>query len=104
MGCLYLPALQLVVAMQPTLDHLGEIGHTLLLRFTSTPMGFRYLYNASYIDREMDLWFHVCSIMVVTTHILISLQEKNIHYVVDMEVFLAKAFEALPWDEDDELL
>ena len=103
-ACESMDVLQLVVAMQPTLDHLGEIGHTLLLRFTSTPMGFRYLYNASYIDREMDLWFHVCSIMVVTKRILISLQEKNIHYVVDMEVFLAKAFEALPWDEDDELL
>lgn len=25
----------------------------------STPMGFRYLYNAGYIDREMDMWFHV---------------------------------------------
>ncbi|VDC00682.1 unnamed protein product [Peniophora sp. CBMAI 1063] len=87
-ACESMDVLQLVVAMQPTLDHLGEVGHTLLLRFTSTPMGFRYLYNASYIDREMDLWFH----------------EKNIHYVVDMEVFLAKAFEALPWDDDDELL
>lgn len=58
-ACESMDVLQLVVAMQPTLDHLGEIGHTLLLRFTSTPMGFRYLYNASYIDREMDLWFHV---------------------------------------------
>lgn len=22
-------------------------------------MGFRYLYSADYIDREMDMWFHV---------------------------------------------
>ena len=70
----------------------------------STTMGFRYLYNASYIDREMDLWFHVRPNMFATMYILITSQEKNIHYVVDMEVFLAKAFEALPWDEDDELL
>lgn len=74
--------LQLVVDMQPTMDHLGEIGHPLLLkyvledtapnalmlswpsdtyRFMSTPMGFRFLYDAGYIDREMDMWFHVCS-------------------------------------------
>jgi len=70
--------LQLIVEMQPTVDHLGEIGHPLLLkwvhanlestaklthvpRFMSTPMGFRYLYDAGYIDREMDIWFHVCS-------------------------------------------
>lgn len=25
----------------------------------STPMGFRYLYDAGYIDREMDMWFNV---------------------------------------------
>jgi hypothetical protein len=25
----------------------------------STPMGFRYLYDAGYIDREIDMWFHV---------------------------------------------
>lgn len=25
----------------------------------STPMGFRYLYDAGYIDREMDVWFNV---------------------------------------------
>jgi large subunit ribosomal protein L17e len=52
--------LQLVVEMQPTVDHLGEVGHALLLKFMSTPMGFRYLYDAGYIDREMDIWFNVC--------------------------------------------
>ena len=25
----------------------------------STPIGFRYLYSADYIDREMDVWFNV---------------------------------------------
>ena len=25
----------------------------------STPVGFRYLYDAGYIDREMDMWFNV---------------------------------------------
>lgn len=51
--------LQAVVEMHPTLDHLGEVGHPLLLKFMSTTLGFRYLYAADYIDREMDLWFHV---------------------------------------------
>ncbi|KAG2009933.1 ste16 [Coprinopsis cinerea AmutBmut pab1-1] len=81
--------LQLLVEMQPTMDHLGEIGHPLLLKFMSTPMGFRYLYDAGYIDREMDIWFN----------------ERNIYYVVQVEVFLAKVFSAgSNQDDDDDLL
>ncbi|TRM64014.1 Rapamycin-insensitive companion of mTOR, middle domain-containing protein [Schizophyllum amplum] len=68
--------LQLVVEMRPTLDHLGDMGHPLLLKFMSTEIGFRYLYDAGYIDREMDIWFH----------------ERNIYYVVQVEVFLSKVF------------
>ncbi|KAF5382569.1 hypothetical protein D9615_002880 [Tricholomella constricta] len=79
--------LQLVVEMQPTMDHLGEIGHPLLLKFMSTPIGFRYLYDAGYIDREMDMWFN----------------ERNIYYVVQVEVFLAKVFNNIT-DEDDDIL
>lgn len=37
-------------------------------RFMSTPMGFRYLYAADYIDREMDAWFHVCLVYHNTLH------------------------------------
>jgi rapamycin-insensitive companion of mTOR len=78
-ACESMEILQLVVEMQPTVDHLGEIGHPLLLkyvykqhinkgrradvnciRFMSTAMGFRYLFDAGYIDREMDMWLHVC--------------------------------------------
>jgi rapamycin-insensitive companion of mTOR len=76
-ACESVDILQLVVAMQPTLDHLGIVGHGLLLkcvewrfaillvvrpfayRFMSTPVGFRYLFDSGYIDREMDIWFHV---------------------------------------------
>ena len=75
-ACESVDILQLVVAMQPTLDHLGAVGHGLLLkfvewkfvfflvakllfRFMSTPVGFRYLFESGYIDREMDIWFHV---------------------------------------------
>ncbi|KAG5651656.1 hypothetical protein H0H81_007936 [Sphagnurus paluster] len=48
-------------------------------------MGFRYLYDAGYIDREMDMWFN----------------ERNIYYVVQVEVFLAKAFNNIANDDDD---
>ncbi|KAJ7935708.1 Rapamycin-insensitive companion of mTOR, N-term-domain-containing protein, partial [Mycena leptocephala] len=80
--------LQLVVEMQPTMDHLGEIGHPLLLKFVSTPVGFRYLYDMGYINQEMDTWFH----------------ERNIYYVVQVEVFLAKVFSSSSGgtDKDDD--
>ncbi|THH20076.1 hypothetical protein EW146_g1188 [Bondarzewia mesenterica] len=86
-ACESMENLQLVVVMQPTLDHLDEIGHGLLLKFMSTPMGFRYLYDAGYIDREMEKW----------------LNDRNNHYVVQIEVFLAKAFNFIPHDEEDML-
>ncbi|KAI0366921.1 hypothetical protein BV20DRAFT_1001539 [Pilatotrama ljubarskyi] len=85
-ACESTDVLQVVVEMQPTLDHLGEVGHPLLLKFMSTPTGFRFLYAASYIDREMELWFH----------------ERNLHYVVHIEVFLAKAFSQNASEEDDD--
>ncbi|KAJ7600701.1 Rapamycin-insensitive companion of mTOR, N-term-domain-containing protein [Mycena floridula] len=78
--------LQLVVEMRPSMDHLGEIGNPLLLKFVSTPTGFRYLYDAGYIDREMDLWFN----------------ERNLFYVVQVEVFLAKVFSSFNASEDEE--
>ncbi|KAJ3802454.1 Rapamycin-insensitive companion of mTOR, N-term-domain-containing protein [Lentinula aff. detonsa] len=68
--------LEMMVEMRPVMDHLGEMGNALLLKFMSTPTGFRYLYNAGYIDREMDIWF----------------KEHNIYYVVQVEVFLAQVF------------
>ncbi|EJF61068.1 hypothetical protein DICSQDRAFT_147513 [Dichomitus squalens LYAD-421 SS1] len=87
-ACESMDVLQMVVEMQPTLDHLGEVGHPLLLKFMSTPTGFRYLYAADYIDREMELWFH----------------ERNLHYVVHIEVFLAKAFSQAATEDDDDIL
>ncbi|KAI9064633.1 hypothetical protein FKP32DRAFT_1648919 [Trametes sanguinea] len=85
-ACESTDVLQMVVEMQPTLDHLGEVGHPLLLKFMSTPTGFRFLYAADYIDREIELWFH----------------ERNLHYVVHIEVFLAKAFNQNANDDDDD--
>ncbi|KAF9267369.1 hypothetical protein L218DRAFT_977972 [Marasmius fiardii PR-910] len=68
--------LELVVEMRPTMDHLGDIGNSLLLKFMSTPMGFRYLFDSGYIDREMDIWYN----------------DRNLYYVVQVEVFLAQVF------------
>ncbi|KAI0061413.1 hypothetical protein BV25DRAFT_1900415 [Artomyces pyxidatus] len=87
-ACESMDILQLVVAMQPTLEHLGDVGHGLLLKFMSTPMGFRYLFDAGYIDREMDIWFH----------------ERNIHYVIQIEVYLAKAMGVIPANDEDDIL
>ncbi|KAF8501078.1 Rapamycin-insensitive companion of mTOR, N-term-domain-containing protein, partial [Russula emetica] len=86
-ACESVDILQLVVAMQPTLDHLGDVGHGLLLKFMSTPVGFRYLFDSGYIDREMDIWFH----------------ERNIHYVIEIEVWLAKTMEFIPLDDEDDV-
>ncbi|KIJ54571.1 hypothetical protein M422DRAFT_24511 [Sphaerobolus stellatus SS14] len=77
--------LELAVQMQPNLDHLGDIGESLLLKFMSTNVGFQYLYDSDYIESEMDAWFH----------------ERNSHYVVQIEVYLAKAFSPNGLDDDD---
>lgn len=86
-ACESVDILRLVVAMQPTLDHLGDVGHGLLLKFMSTPVGFQYLFDSGYIVREMDIWFH----------------ERNIHYVVEIEVWLAKTMEFIPVDDEDDI-
>lgn len=49
--------LEYVVECRPALDHLGEIGAPLLLRFLSTSIGYHYLDGLDYISNEMDDWF-----------------------------------------------
>ncbi|SPO40478.1 related to protein ste16 [Pseudozyma flocculosa] len=75
-SCASIDILEKVVAMRPTLDHLGDIGHPLLLKFLSTSIGFRYLWTGDYIDREMDHWFN----------------ERNHRYAIQVEVMLAEFF------------
>ncbi|KAF8755179.1 Rapamycin-insensitive companion of mTOR, domain 5 [Rhizoctonia solani] len=84
-ACEDMGILEMVVQMQPILDHLGEVGHPLLLKFMSTQIGFQYLYNADYIDREMDGWFH----------------EQNYQYLVQVEVYLARALTPMEGSEED---
>ncbi|KAK4186627.1 Rapamycin-insensitive companion of mTOR, N-term-domain-containing protein [Podospora australis] len=49
--------LKYIVECRPALDHLGEIGAPLLLRFLSTSIGYHYLDGLDYISNEMDDWF-----------------------------------------------
>jgi hypothetical protein len=51
--------LEKVVYLRPTLEHLGDIGANLFLRFMSTSAGFLYLLHAQYIDYELESWLSV---------------------------------------------
>jgi rapamycin-insensitive companion of mTOR len=70
--------LEYIVECRPALDHLGEIGAPLLLRFLSTSIGYHYLDGLDYISNEMDDWF----------------LGRNDSYVSLIEASLAKAFES----------
>ncbi|KAF4471419.1 hypothetical protein FALBO_1666 [Fusarium albosuccineum] len=72
--------LEYIVECRPALDHLGEIGAPLLLRFLSTSIGYHYLDGLDYISNEMDDWF----------------LGRNDTYVKVIEASLAKAFLADP--------
>ncbi|XP_006462786.1 hypothetical protein AGABI2DRAFT_186649 [Agaricus bisporus var. bisporus H97] len=80
--------LQMVVELQPAMSHLGDIGDALLLKFMSTSMGFRYLFEAGHIEKEIDNWFH----------------ERNLLYVVDIEIFLTKLFNTALIEDKEDLL
>ncbi|WVR08773.1 hypothetical protein IAU60_005831 [Kwoniella sp. DSM 27419] len=74
--------LEKVVQLRPTLEHLGDVGHPLFMRFVSTSVGFRYLNQAQYIDRELESW----------------LVERNMLYVIEAETFVSKTIR--PWSND----
>lgn len=72
--------LEYVVRCRPALDHLGEIGAPLLLRFLSTSLGYQYLDGLDYIGQEMDDWF----------------LGRNATYVTLVEASLSRAFSQQP--------
>ncbi|KAF4637249.1 hypothetical protein G7Y89_g821 [Cudoniella acicularis] len=72
--------LEYIVECRPALDHLGEIGAPLLLRFLSTSIGYHYLDGLDYISNEMDDWF----------------LGRNDTYVGVIEASLARAFVEMP--------
>lgn len=69
-------SLEFIVECRPALDHLGEIGAPLLLRFLSTSIGYHYLDGLDYISNEMDDW----------------ILGRNDAYVGLIEASLARAF------------
>lgn len=73
-ACRSLEALEMVVHMRPSLDHLGVVGAGLLTRFLSTSIGVRYLDEIGFIQRELDDWF----------------ENRNFEYVVTLELQLAR--------------
>ena len=72
--------LEYIVECRPSLDHLGEIGAPLLLRFLSTSIGYHYLDGLDYISNEMDDWF----------------LGRNDSYVAVIEASLARSFIQIP--------
>ncbi|KAK3821257.1 MAG: Rapamycin-insensitive companion of mTOR, N-term-domain-containing protein [Benniella sp.] len=76
-ACIQRKNLDLLIRLRPNLDHLGEAGNPLLLRFLSTSKGFQYLQDMSYIEGEMDDWYMFA----------------NRQYMIQMEVKLAKAMD-----------
>ncbi|KAG0237035.1 hypothetical protein BGW42_001928 [Actinomortierella wolfii] len=69
--------LDLLIRLRPNLDHLGDVGSPLLLRFLSTSRGFHHLHEMSYIESQMDDWF----------------MNTNRSYMIQTEIRLAKAME-----------
>jgi hypothetical protein len=65
-ACIQRKNLDLLIRLRPNLDHLGEAGNPLLLRFLSTSKGFQYLQDMSYIEGEMDDWYMVCLYRPIT--------------------------------------
>jgi rapamycin-insensitive companion of mTOR len=79
--------LEYIVECRPSLDHLGEIGAPLLLRFLSTSIGYKYLDGLDYISNEMDDWF----------------LGRNDAYVGLIEASLARAFMDNPDDHQNRM-
>ncbi|KAK1923142.1 Rapamycin-insensitive companion of mTOR, middle domain-containing protein [Papiliotrema laurentii] len=74
--------LEKVVQLRPTLEHLGDVGHPLFMRFVSTSVGFQYLHQAQYIERELNNW----------------LNERNLLYVIEVETFVSKTLRPFSTD------
>jgi hypothetical protein len=79
--------LEYIVQCRPALDHLGEIGAPLLLRFLSTSIGYHYLDGLDYISNEMDDWF----------------LGRNDSYVSVIEASLARSFVEIQEDTSNRM-
>ena len=90
-ACNEIATLEHVVQCRPVLDHLGEIGAPLLLRFLSTSVGYHYLEELDYISQEMDDWFlgrneaYVTQVEASIARALAGPQEIQLHIAEDAE-------------------
>lgn len=70
----------------------------------STPVGFRYLYEVGFIEREMDAWLRVSTLTLLELIALKSeiIQERNFNYVVEVELYLSRElhFNSVEDEED----
>lgn len=48
--------LELVIALRPSLLYFGDKGLLLLIRFLSSPSGFSYLSEASFVSNQLEKW------------------------------------------------
>ncbi|KDN38380.1 hypothetical protein K437DRAFT_240106 [Tilletiaria anomala UBC 951] len=74
-ACQRQPLLDMVVSKRPSLDHLGDTGNPLLLKFLATTTGVRHLIEGGYVDQNMEDWYTEC----------------NHRYCVQLEVWLSQA-------------
>ena len=64
-----------VVSKRPSLEHLGDIGQPLLLKFLKTSTGLRHLSEGDYVEQNMEEWYH----------------DRNETYRIEIEVRMAQA-------------
>jgi len=75
-ACNYSENLESVVALRPSLQHLGNIGNSLLLKFLTTSVGYNYLYEMGYIEKCLTQWY----------------EKINVLYTIQLELAIEKAF------------
>ncbi|OUM61326.1 hypothetical protein PIROE2DRAFT_45313 [Piromyces sp. E2] len=75
-ACNYSENLESVVALRPSLQHLGNIGNSLLLKFLTTSVGYNYLYELGYIEKCLTQWY----------------EKINVLYTIQLELAIEKAF------------
>ncbi|KAG4089215.1 hypothetical protein H8356DRAFT_1280404 [Neocallimastix lanati (nom. inval.)] len=75
-ACNYTENLESVVALRPSLQHLGNVGNSLLLKFLTTSVGYNYLYELGYIEKCLTHWY----------------EKNNVLYTIQLELAIEKAF------------
>jgi hypothetical protein len=74
-ACNFTENLESVVALRPSLQHLGNIGNSLLLKFLTTSVGYNYLYELGYIEKCLTQWY----------------EKINVLYTIQLELAIEKA-------------